>query len=81
VGQKDLPLAAGEEHVRAFERLGWTRRSSARGKKGNHTLLTKPGFTVTLSIPSHSQVKRTLIQKQIRLAQVTEAQYLEAFYA
>lgn len=79
MGQSDLPLASGEDHVRAFERLGWQRRASARGKKSNHVVLTRPGSTVTLSIPSHKEVKRRLIQKQIQLAGISEAAYLAAF--
>jgi hypothetical protein len=75
MGQKNLPLASGIEHAAAFERCGWTCR-----KKGNHLILTKPGFAATLSIPNHREVKRTIVQAQMKLGGLTEAQYLAAFY-
>jgi hypothetical protein len=76
VGQKNLPLASGEEHVRAFERCGWIRR-----KTGKHIILTREGNPATLSIPNHHQVKRALLQAQIRVAGFTEQEYLDCFNA
>lgn len=77
MGQRDLPLASGEQHVKAFERAGWT---VARKAKGAHFILTKEGCPHALSIPDHGEVKRTLLQKQIRLAGITEQEYLALFY-
>jgi predicted RNA binding protein YcfA (HicA-like mRNA interferase family) len=76
MGQKDLPLASGEEHARAFERRGWRR---SRRKKGTHIILEKEGVEATLSIPRHNEVKRRLIQKQVQVAGLTESDYLDAF--
>lgn len=79
MGQADLPLASGDEHVKAFTRLGW-KLQPKRGK-GSHMVLTKAGMIPTLSIPAHREVKRALLAKQIKNAGVTEAEYLAAFNA
>jgi hypothetical protein len=79
MGQKDLPLASGEEHVKAFCRLGWDMCLKTK-RKNPHFLLEKEGHSATLSIPAHKEVKRTLIQGQIRLAGISEADYLDAFH-
>lgn len=76
MGQRELPLAAGSAHVKAFERAGWT--CIKRRGNGKHFILTKEGKG-HLSIPDHKQVKRALLQKQIRLAGFTDAEYLELF--
>jgi hypothetical protein len=78
MGQSSLPLASGEAHARAFERLGWMRDRKRRGR-GKHFLLTKPGMRPTLSIPDHPEVKRTIIANLIRLAVISEEDYLKAF--
>jgi predicted RNA binding protein YcfA (HicA-like mRNA interferase family) len=80
VGQKDLPLASGERCARAFERCGWTRVRETSGRNP-HIILEKPGVRATLSIPNHKgqNVKRALLQKQIKLAGLTEQQYLDCF--
>jgi predicted RNA binding protein YcfA (HicA-like mRNA interferase family) len=77
VGQRDLPLAGGSAHVKAFERAGWT--CLKRRGNGKHFILTKPDQG-HLSIPDHKQVKRALLQKQIKLAGLTEAEYLAHFH-
>jgi hypothetical protein len=43
-----------------------------------HFILTKEGKG-HLSIPDHKEVKRTLLQKQIQLAELTEAEYIALF--
>jgi hypothetical protein len=80
VGQKDLPLAGGERHARAFERCGWTKVRETSGRNP-HIILKKEGVQAILSIPNHKgqDVKRALLQKQIRLAGLTEQQYLDCF--
>jgi len=77
VGQRDLPLASGTEHVTAFERAGWV---VARRAKNAHVILKKPGVPFALSIPDHDQVKRALLQKQIRNAGLTEEEYCDYFF-
>lgn len=76
MGQRELPLAAGSEHVKAFERAGWT--CLKRRGNGKHFILTKDGKG-HLSIPDHKQVKRALLQKQIRRAGLTDAEYVAFF--
>jgi hypothetical protein len=79
MGQKDLPLASGDEHVKAFGRLGWKLCLKTK-RKNAHLLLEKDGETATLSIPAHDEVKRALLQKQIRLAGISETDYVAAFH-
>ncbi|HUJ07638.1 MAG TPA: type II toxin-antitoxin system HicA family toxin [Streptosporangiaceae bacterium] len=79
MGLSSLPLASGSEHAKAFERLGWDLDTKRRGR-GKHFLLTKPGMRPTLSIPDHHEVKRTIIAAQIKLAGISEEDYLKAFY-
>jgi hypothetical protein len=79
MGLRNLPLASGEKHAAAFERLGWIPDHKRRGR-GKHLLLTKPGNRATLSIPDEREVKRTIIAAQIKLAGETEASYLCAFH-
>jgi hypothetical protein len=75
----NLPLACGKDHVAAFAQLGWIPDRKRRGR-GAHLLLSKPGMRATLSIPDVREVKRTIIAAQIRLACVSEDQYLRAFH-
>jgi len=73
-------LASGERHARAFERCGWERVRETSGTNP-HIILEKPGVRATLSIPNHKgrDVKRALLQRQIKLAGLTEQQYLDCF--
>lgn len=79
MGLKDLPCAGGEAHAKTFERLGWS-RSTTRGRNP-HIILTKPGCRHTLSLPNHhgKDVKRALLAGLLKLAEVSEAEYLKAF--
>jgi HicA toxin of bacterial toxin-antitoxin, len=79
VGQRDLPLASGSAHIKAFERAGWI--CAKRKAKDAHFILHKEGQRACLSIPDHKQVKRALLQKQIKLAGLTEAEYVALFRA
>lgn len=77
MGQSDLPLAKGIDHVRAFARLGWIKQPK-RGK-GSHIIMTKPGHRATLSIPNHDPVKRGTLAKLIQAADETIESYCAAF--
>jgi hypothetical protein len=77
VGQSDLPLAAGAEHVKAFKRAGWTQERKA---KDAQFVLSHEECEHALSIPDKREVKRGLLQKQIQLAGLTEEEYLACFY-
>jgi hypothetical protein len=79
MGQSNLPVACGRDHARAFQRLEWVLDTKRRGR-GTHFLLTKPGLRPTLSIPDHHEVKRTIIASLIKLAGVSEEEYLRAFH-
>lgn len=77
MGHKDLPLASGERHAKAFERCGWTR--IARRGRGSHILLVKAGVQATLSIPNHPEVKRALLASQLALAGISIETYCAKF--
>jgi predicted RNA binding protein YcfA (HicA-like mRNA interferase family) len=77
VGNNNLPLASGSDHVKAFERAGWA--CLKRRGNGKHFILSMDGKG-HLSIPDHREVKRTLLKKQIQNAGLTEADYLDCFH-
>lgn len=77
MGQSDLPLASGAKHVKAFERCGWT--CAKKKAKHAHFVLKKAGHPHAISIPDHDEVKRALLQKQLRRAGLTDAEYATAF--
>jgi hypothetical protein len=77
-GAKELPLASGSEHVRAFERLGLT--CAPKKAKHAHFVLKRDGYPHAISIPDHGEVKRALRQKQIKRVGLTEEEYLDAFH-
>jgi hypothetical protein len=79
VGLSDLPLASGDQHARAFERCGWVRDTKRRGR-GTHILLSRAGVRAVLSIPPKPEVSRALIAGQIKIAGLTQAEYLECFH-
>jgi predicted RNA binding protein YcfA (HicA-like mRNA interferase family) len=76
VGHADLPLASGRDHVKAFQRLGWTLQPG-RGK-GSHFVLTKSGVPFTVCIPGHPEVSRALLAKQLNGAGITADAYIAA---
>lgn len=78
MGLSNLPLASGQAHAKAFVRLGWTLDTKRRARD-KHLRLTKPGNRATLSIPAEREVKRTIIATLIKLAGVSEEEYLRAF--
>jgi hypothetical protein len=77
VGQSDLPLASGKEHVKAFERLGLA--CAKKKAKDAHFVLKRNGFPHNISIPDHKEVKRALLQKQLRRVGLSDEQYVKAF--
>ena len=60
-----LPVASGEDAVKALERFGWR---VARRAKGSHIVLTKPGSIYSLSVPDHKELARGTLRKILRLA-------------
>ena len=75
MGQKNLPVASGVRHVKALNLLGWDTR-----EVGAHIILGKAGSPNNLSIPNHDEVKRQLLAAQLKVAGISEAQYLAAFH-
>jgi predicted RNA binding protein YcfA (HicA-like mRNA interferase family) len=64
----DLPLAKATDLCKVFRR------------SGNHITLTHPNAPrVTLSIPNHKEVKRTLLHKQILRAGRTDEEFRKTF--
>jgi len=79
VGQRDLPVARGADHAKAFVRAGWV---VARETAGSHIILEKDGVAATLSIPDHAgkTLSRFLLMRQIRLAGLSQQEYLDHFH-
>jgi predicted RNA binding protein YcfA (HicA-like mRNA interferase family) len=77
MGMDRLPLAKGEKHVAAFKRAGWR---PDRKMRGSHRVLRKAGFQELLTIPcNRKDVKRPLLAKLIKIAGLTEEEYLAYF--
>ena len=66
-----LPILSGTETVRNFERWGW----NVVRQRGSHIIMTKPGATVTLSVPNHPTVSRGTLRALIRNAGLTVAEF------
>lgn len=77
MGMKDIPVAPGTEHVKAFERAGW----SPVRLQGDHQIMTKPGHEATLSVPLHRpEARRGTIAALIKAAGMTVEEYRRHFY-
>ena len=59
--------------MKAFERAGWT--CSNKLARDAHYVLHKDGHDFHLSIPNQGEVKRALLQKQIKNAGMTDQEY------
>jgi predicted RNA binding protein YcfA (HicA-like mRNA interferase family) len=76
VNPRDLPLAPGERHVKAFCRDGW----EVARRQGSHAILEKPGVQPILSIPCHPRdLSRTLLARQVELAGLSAEKYHALF--
>lgn len=78
MGNADLPMGSGWDHVRAFERAGW--ELLKRRGRGSHFLMKKPGVRATLAIPDHKEVKRNLVGKLCVLAGISIEEYVKNFH-
>lgn len=75
-GLRDLPEAKGDRHVKALCRCGW----KVSRTSGSHKILEKDGVDAIISIPCGGKnVKRTLLNSQLKLAGLSIAEYLEIF--
>jgi predicted RNA binding protein YcfA (HicA-like mRNA interferase family) len=66
-----LPVISGREAVRAFERAGW----KVSRREGSHTIMTKAGIPVTLSVPEHHELKRGTLRSLIRKAGLSVGEF------
>ncbi len=67
-----VPILRPRDVVRSFERFGW----SLTRQRGSHMILTKPGSSVTLSIPDHEEIARGTLRSLISKAGLTVDQFL-----
>ena len=68
-----LPVLSSGEVVRTFENLGWN-----VARPGAHIVMTKPGSSVTLSIPNHREVARGTLRSLIRSAGLTVDEFVRS---
>jgi predicted RNA binding protein YcfA (HicA-like mRNA interferase family) len=69
-----LPVLSGREVVKAFESFGW----SVARQSSSHVIMTRPGETVTLSVPDHKEVAKGTLRSLIRAANLTVDQFVAA---
>jgi len=70
-----LPSCSADEVVRAFERLGWYKRSQS----GSHVVMKKAGVRALVTIPTHrGNVKRGLLRNQLTAAGISVDVFVEA---
>lgn len=68
---ENLILCSGPEAVRKFQRAGW----QVDRKKGSHVMLTRPGYSWTLSIPQHKELGRGLLRKLLHQADLSIGEF------
>lgn len=68
-----LPVASGQEAVRAFERAGWR----LVRRKGSHMVMVKRGSWASLSVPDHKELDRGLLRKLIKQAGLTVEEFID----
>ena len=66
-----LPVCSGAEAVRAFTKAGWTKDR----QKGSHVMLKKPGASVVLSVPQHSQLKKGTLRTLVSYSGLTVEEF------
>jgi predicted RNA binding protein YcfA (HicA-like mRNA interferase family) len=69
-----VPVLRPRDVIKTFEVLGW---EIAR-QRGSHTILTKPGYIATLSVPNHPTVAKGTLRSLIARAGLTVEEYLAA---
>jgi predicted RNA binding protein YcfA (HicA-like mRNA interferase family) len=68
-----VPLLPPSDVIKTFQRFGW----QIVRQKGSHIVMTKPGHSVTLSIPNHPEVARGTLRSLIARAGLTIEQFLD----
>ena len=69
---KPLPLRSGRIVARVFERAGWEWDRLHRG----HLLYLRRGEPAVLSIPDHSVIYPDTLRQLLRIASMTNEEYL-----
>ncbi len=70
-----FPSLSGKEVVNAFKRLGW----DVARHRGSHIIMVKEDHIATLSVPDHKEVAKGTLRSLIRSADITVAEFLNAF--
>ena len=68
-----LPVISGREAVIAFQRAGF----GVNRQRGSHIVMTRAGFSATLSVPDHRELKPGTLRALIRKAGLTADQFEE----
>lgn len=66
-----LPVISGRQAVTAFRRAGF----EVKRQRGSHIIMTKAGFSETLSVPDHRELKPGTLRALIRKAGLTTDQF------
>ena len=68
-----LPVISGRQAVAAFQRVGF----EVKCQRGSHIIMTKAGFSETLSVPDHRELKPGTLRALIRKDGLTIDQFEE----
>ncbi len=73
-----LPLVTPREVIKVLSKIGWT----VTRQKGSHIILTKPGSIFNIVVPDHgcNEIKRGLLKKIIRDAEITDDYFCELLH-
>jgi predicted RNA binding protein YcfA (HicA-like mRNA interferase family) len=66
-------LCSGAIAVKKLQKIGW---AFAR-QKGSHAMLTRNGYSYTLSVPQHGELGLGILRKLIKQAGITIEQFNE----
>jgi len=67
-----LPVLAGAQIVRAFERAGWR----LDRQRGSHAILVKPGQIASLSVPQHREVAPGTLRALVRASRMSLDEFI-----
>jgi len=67
-----LPVISGLKAVKAFSKTGWVSSRQTR----NHVIMEKVGYSTTLSIPKHRELKRGTLRDLIKDAGLTVEEFV-----
>jgi predicted RNA binding protein YcfA (HicA-like mRNA interferase family) len=70
--QGKLPVISGLKAVKAFSKAGWVSSRQTR----NHVIMEKVGYSTTLSVPKHRELKRGTLRDLIKDAGLTVEEFV-----